>query len=581
MRNTIDYFLSLNDLHWRGSAFQWFFYAAVLLTLFFEKRRMVRIVFGWMPLLYLLLIFNPVCIRLLNLAGLFNRAYFARLFSFMPLMYVIARGFMLLVGIANRWIKFAAVVAVCVLICLTGHNIYLEPWFTRAENWEKVPQDTLEIIDAIDASADANTSIAVIDASAVYLRQVSDFVMPYGRYHDQLGELLSTDPPDVHVVMEIAGRQDVEYVVARRTEATLQAFADQGYNPCALTSNYSIFSVAGVPRIQRTFNDKRQIVSITNQNAAGAAEDTPAGYATIVYDYDKNGNRIRESYFDHEGNPLILPGGYHTVQTSWYANGRRESTKYLDLNHRPVLVGGRYETRYRYNIEGRIKEETYYDDQGKPMARTDGLYAAVKYRYMPFGDVSTEAYYDVDGKPVVSLGGYASIKWSYDDLNQRDGVCYYDDRGNVIDAVDPGNPVNPTCLRYYMWTEGARKGDYQTVHFETNKTGNAFNAVLFQLYDGKTGEHLLNFGEAYACGKVKGKYVHQHPSGLYQLVFKGNTNLADESVSSMEYLTEGETLYFSYMVDQMLEKQIDISGFYIGRDKLQAGGASQADMPNE
>ena len=538
MRNTIDFFLSLNDLHWRGSAFQWFFYAAVLLTLFFEKRRMVRIVFGWMPLLYLLLIFNPVCIRLLNLAGLFNQAYFARLFSFMPLMYVIARGFMLLVGIANRWIKLVAVVAVCALICLTGHNMYLEPWFTRAENWEKVPQDTLEIIDAIDASADANTSIAVIDASAVYLRQVSDFVMPYGRYHDQLGELLSTDPPDVHVVMEIAGRQDVEYVVARRTEATLQAFADQGYNPCALTSNYSIFSVAGVPRIQRTFNDKRQIVSITNQNAAGAAEDTPAGYATIVYDYDKNGNRIRESYFDHEGNPLILPGGYHTVQTSWYANGRRESTKYLDLNHRPVLVGGRYETRYRYNIEGRIEEETYYDDQGKPMARTDGLYAAVKYRYMPFGDVSTEAYYDVDGKPVVSLGGYASIKWSYDDLNQ-------------------------------------------TVHFETNKTGNAFNAVLFQLYDGKTGEYLLNFGEAYACGKVKGKYVHQYPSGLYQLVFKGNTNLADESVSSMEYLTEGETLYFSYIVDQMLEKQIDISGFYIGRDKLQAGGASQADMPNE
>ena len=126
MQDTIELFLGLNDFHWRGSAYQWLFYAGILLTLVFEKRKMHRIVFGWVPLLYLIFMFNPLCLKLMELGGVRDPQYFARLFSFMPLMYVIARGFTILLRIDNGWAKLAAVSLACAVICVTGKNVYLE-----------------------------------------------------------------------------------------------------------------------------------------------------------------------------------------------------------------------------------------------------------------------------------------------------------------------------------------------------------------------------------------------------------------------------------------------------------------------
>ena len=137
---------------------------------------------------------------------------------------------------------------------------------------------------------------------------------------------------------------------------------------------------------------------------------------------------------------------------------------------------------------------------------------------------------------------------------------------NLIAAVGKGEPVRPSCLEFCQRTSGAGK-DGGAVSFETRRKDNHFNAVCFQLWDGSTGEYLLSFGEGYGAGAVSGEYVHRLPSGLYQLMFKGNTNLADEYIYSLEYLTKGETLYYSYHVDGIQEKTVGISNLYIGREK--------------
>jgi len=438
MQDTVELLLGLNDLHWQGSVFQWLFYAAILLTLIFERRRRVRIVFGWVPALLLVLMFNPLCVKLLNLAGLLREAYFARLFSFMPLMYVIARGFMFLTAIGKPWLKLACVILVCTAISLVGKNIYHESWLTKAENLQKVPGETLEILETIKAEGEWPVSIAAIDESSIYLRQVDDVIMPYGRRTGDLGVLLSQRSVDVNRVMEIAGRQDVDYIMVRRTRRVLASFLKYRHQPFAMTQNYVLFKVEGVPRISRRLNEKRQVVS--------------------------------QTYLDAAGNPTAGDTGYTTV-------------------------------RYEYDSWSRVTRESYYDAQD-----------------------------------------------------------------NLIAAVGEGEPVRPSCLEFCQRTSGARK-DGSAVSFETQRKDNHFNAVLFQLGDGATGEYLLSFGAGYGAGEVSGEYVHQLPSGLYRLMFKGNTNLADECVYSLEYLTKGETLYYSYHVDAIQEKTVGISNLYIGREK--------------
>lgn len=564
MRETIDSLLSLNDLHWRGNAYQWFFYAAILLVLIFEKRKTIRIVFGWVPVLYLVLMFNPICIKLLNLAGLSNPAYFARLFSFMPLMYVIARGFTLLLRIKNNWGKLAGVCLVCTVICLTGKNIYGETWLTKADNLAKVPQETLEILDALDVDENQNVSIAPIDANAVYIRQVADVITPYGRSVGVLGNMLSMDPPDVQQVMELAGQQDVDYVMAHRTDATLSAFEVQGYEPYALTENYVVFKVDGVPRLKRTLNDERQIVSVSNYDAAGELAATNSGFTTVLYEYGHTNQVDKQSYYDADGNQFEFFEGYSSIENKHYSNGNTKSLAYLDNNGKLVLKDGRYETRYRYASSGRVVQESYYDETGKQMKRMDGEYAMRRITYLEGSSI--ERYYDEAGEPVPSAGGYAGKKTVHDGEGLLTEVIYYDSEGNEIGGVGGGRAVEDQCLKYYERTCGAAIDENGTVSFETSIKENRINAVWFQLYNAVTGEYLFNFGQAYEPGEVHGEYVHQLPSGLYRLVFKCNTNLKDESIFSVEYLTEGEILNYSYYVDEFQDKEVKLQNFHIGRD---------------
>ena len=502
MRETIDHLIYLNNFHWRGNAYQWFLYFGIFMILIFEKRKMVRIVFGWVPLFYLVSIFNPITLKLLKLAGLYNDAYFTRLFSFMPLMYVITCGFSLFLRLAIRmkseWIKMAGVCTICGIIYLTGHNIYSESWLTKAENSAKVPQDTIEIAEAV--KADPSAKIATIDENAVYLRQIADVIMPYGRVIGELGEQLSVDPPDVQKVMEMAGQQDVEYICAHKSTATLNAFSDNGYEPYALTSNYAIYKVEGVPRAHRTVDTDRRIVRVGNLDSEGEEIETEYGYNSITYQYDSSNNVVRESYLDCNGHPFQFPDGHSSMEKTYYTNGWVKTLSYQDTDGNPMIVDGRYKTKYRYNKYGYTTQETYYDTNG-----------------------------------------------------------------NIIGEAGKNKPKDSRCLRFCHKTKNAELDEEGNITFTTNKEDNRFSATLFQLYDADTGAYVAGFGEAYEEGLVEGQYVHPGPDGLYRMLFKGNTNISDEYIQSLEELSEGETLYYRYNVDALSDRRVEINGLYIGR----------------
>lgn len=501
----INTLLSLNDYNWRGSPFQWLFYLGILLTLVFEKRKMLRIVFGWVPLCYLICMFNPLCLKLLNLVGTGAKTnqYFARLFSFMPLMTVVARGATLLPRVlrrvGNEWLKLFGVAAVCGILCVAGHNVYLEPWLVRTDNYAKVPQDTIDIVEAV--KDDAPARIAPIGENAVYIRQIADVITPYGRTMSEFGDMLSLNPPDVPAVMERAGHDDVDYVVVKNKKATLRAFSKNGFAPLALTDRYALFKVEGVERLRRALNEKRLVTSVTNTDAGGNAQRTQAGYTTVEYRYDRDQRPVKETYLDQSGNPFVFSEGYTSICRSYYLNGKVKAVSYLDGTDSPVMVNGRFKTEYGYDFSGRVVRERYYD--------TDG---------------------------------------------------------NAIGEVGKGLPVETACLKYITRTDGAVRDANHRVTFDTQREGNAFEHLWFQLWDAATGEYLLCFGAKREPGETEGQYVHELPSGLYRVLFRGHTNLADEYIESLEYLTEGETLYYRYRVDALEPQHVEVSDLYIGRE---------------
>lgn len=566
MQDTINKILYLNELHWHENAYQWLFYAGILLTLIFEKRKLVQIVFGWLPLLFLATIFNPICWKLMSLAGLHNDAYIVRLFSFMPLMYVIARGLIFSVQflhrIRNEWVKLACVTIVCGSICLTGHNIYQESWLIEAENLAKVPQETQEILKKLES--EKPVCIAAIDSSAVYIRQIADVITPYGRNVGELGQLLSCDPPDVPRVLELAGLQDVDFLVARRTQATLAAFDERGYEPYALTDAYAIYKVGEIERIRRGLNEKRQVTSLTYYDALGIARSINGGYCSEIYSYDTNGRWNRKSFIDQDGTPFVTDAGYSSVEQEYYINGDVKSRVYLDPFDEPVLVKGCYETRYSYNKDGRVVRESYYD-RGKPMMNTHSLMAVKETEYYPSGNLKCERYLDENAKPVLSAWGYAGRDRAYDDQGHIVSEEYYDTEGKKIGSVRIDEPGPSSYMNWlYGCSDNAGKtGD--SVVFSTTVEENRFNAVAFQLFDLNTGSYLLTFGYTYLIGLNAGEYHHELPDGMYILSFKGNTNKKDESINCLINLSKGDSLYYSFELDELQDKQVTVNNLYIGR----------------
>ena len=104
-------------------------------------------------------------------------------------------------------------------------------------------------------------------------------------------------------------------------------------------------------------------------------------------------------------------------------------------------------------------------------------------------------------------------------------------------------------------TEGVNITPDGQISMTTHVADNHFNMIQFQLYS-MSGEHIDSFGEGTTSGSVSGEYVHNLPSGMYYLRFKGNTNRADEWLRIRVFLEQGSKIQYSYEVEKLSENQI-------------------------
>lgn len=113
---------------------------------------------------------------------------------------------------------------------------------------------------------------------------------------------------------------------------------------------------------------------------------------------------------------------------------------------------------------------------------------------------------------------------------------------------------------YFLWknsyTSGTARNGKDGFDFITQIPDNSFSYLTFQLYDGESGEFIMNFGQSDGKKYVAGDYVHELESGNYRLVMKANSIKADELVFSNEYFEKGETYHYIYTVDEMSQKRI-------------------------
>ena len=139
----------------------WFLLALVYLMLK-EKRKNIRIVFVYVPLVLLLLYFNPLVAEIIyGLAG--NEIYY-RILWLLPITVVIAYSVIHLYGQLKGKIRIVFA-AICAVLCMiSGSFIYSNPFFGRAENLYHVPDSVVNICDAIEVQG-REVAVKIIDSA--------------------------------------------------------------------------------------------------------------------------------------------------------------------------------------------------------------------------------------------------------------------------------------------------------------------------------------------------------------------------------------------------------------------------------
>lgn len=437
----MEQYTKVNEMYWSGSRLQWVFYASILLILVFEKRKTYKLVFGVFPVVALVAVFNPLTSKVVSLFFKKAEVYYVRLFSIIPVFYCMAHGATMVVKKVQGIFKLLGVCAALLVFVFAGSSIYRESWMKAAENPQKVPDEVLNVLAAIPHE-DETVRVALPSPLHIYARQVDgSILMPYGRViHGDpvplLAELNKRDP-DAARVMTLAGNDDVDYVVVKRSRKSTAAFRKNGYEPIGETEGYSIYAVSGTKRTDLVLNEKRQVVLNASLDADGKPFYSKLStIATREYAYDRWGNRTEERYYDHTGRRVTTTDGFSGKRRSYEMHGLAwliNSDTSLDVQDQPILASGRYETRYRYLRRRDLVEESYCDAEGRLMNRLDTGYAIALKEYDKAGKVISEKYFDVDRNPVACTDGYSAYAREYDEEGRLTVEKYYDGQGMPAD----------------------------------------------------------------------------------------------------------------------------------------------------
>lgn len=156
----------------------WYLAATIYLAIA-EKRKNIRIMFVYVPLILLLIYFNPLFTWIVY--NYIDSEIYYRILWLLPITIVIAFATVEIYGKLQEKKRALFAVVTAGLMMVSGSYVYNDGFFKEAENFYHVPQSVVDICDAIEV--EGREVMAVFPKELLqYVRQYSPVVcMPYGR----------------------------------------------------------------------------------------------------------------------------------------------------------------------------------------------------------------------------------------------------------------------------------------------------------------------------------------------------------------------------------------------------------------
>lgn len=161
-----------------GLLMTWFLLSWLYLF-FMEKRKSLRVLFVYLPMMVMLLFFQPTFAWIIH--KVVGEEVYYRILWLLPITIVIAFTITSIYEKLQGRVKYFFALVAAVLVLVSGSFIYHNPYFHKAENLYHVPQAVVDICEAI--KVEGREVKAVFPRELLqYVRQYDPVVvMPYGR----------------------------------------------------------------------------------------------------------------------------------------------------------------------------------------------------------------------------------------------------------------------------------------------------------------------------------------------------------------------------------------------------------------
>lgn len=225
------------------------FLLSVIYLLIREKRKNIRIMFVYVPIILLLFFFNPLFANLVySFAGEEMEIYY-RILWLIPMTAVIAYTAAVLCGALKGRVRIVFAMICGVLVMVSGSWIYQNPYFKRAENLYHVPQSVVDICDAIEVEGREVMAVFPVELLQ-YVRQYSPVVcMPYGReitvdrwgINHEMYDVMESPVVDAEELAKLAKANSCHYIILSADKEIQGKLTDYDYRLFDRIDGYDVY----------------------------------------------------------------------------------------------------------------------------------------------------------------------------------------------------------------------------------------------------------------------------------------------------------------------------------------------------
>lgn len=227
------------------------FFVAILVIHIREQDSNVRMLMCHYPIISLVFICNPI-IAYLIISIIHDYVYW-RTFWLILIPAVIAYAAIITVyNTSNKTSKIVVMLAIFLLIIISGRFIYTNDNYKVSTNWFKLPEESITVCNAISNDCNDGIKIVVPDELICYIRQYNaDIHMVYGRsgsQHssnqaktDRLYDLMQLDEVQLDEIQNQMVYYGCNYLVLVKSKPVVGDFNQLGFVFVTSTETYNIY----------------------------------------------------------------------------------------------------------------------------------------------------------------------------------------------------------------------------------------------------------------------------------------------------------------------------------------------------